>query len=297
MGHGKGSFDLHHTHSHPFQLFIKLVARIFCSVSLIRQRCGTRRLTKLYENNEILPCICQEWDRSEGYSALLSALVERWRLETHSFVLSTGEITVTLEDMSYIFCLLGTTLFADKSTMYAHTTYPPQLQNFEQIGTYSRGSATLTHLYKTLCRASRWSHHPRTREWMWKSVASVRHDIYYIEEFVWQPYLDIIIPAELHHHLDVCDMVGAVNLNQRLTIFEGSYAWIETLEYPMEYPNTPPLHSRYIGVVFLFGLVNQASSEPLRRTTTAKLHFTFMDRSDSTNGFIDSAIVSESNLE
>ncbi|RYQ95101.1 hypothetical protein Ahy_B08g090129 [Arachis hypogaea] len=40
---------------------------------------------------------------------------------------------------SYIFCLLRTILFADKSTTYAHTMYPPLLQNFEQIGTYSRG--------------------------------------------------------------------------------------------------------------------------------------------------------------
>ncbi|RYQ95093.1 hypothetical protein Ahy_B08g090108 [Arachis hypogaea] len=128
----------------------------------------------------------QKWDRSEGHSALLSALVER----------------------SYIFCLLGTTLFADKSTTYVHTTYPPLLQNFEQIGAYSRESATLSHLYKALCHASRWSHHPRTREWMWRSAVSVRHEIYYIEEFVWQPYLGIIIPVELHHHLDVCDTIG-----------------------------------------------------------------------------------------
>ncbi|KAL4294419.1 hypothetical protein AHAS_Ahas18G0226200 [Arachis hypogaea] len=111
------------------------------------------------------------------------------------------------------------------------------------------GSGTLAHLYKALCRASRydckemggpldllfvwawervpflapiprqrlapadilvarrWSHPPRTREWMWRSAASVRHDIDYIEEFVWRPYLGIIIPAELHHHLDVCATV------------------------------------------------------------------------------------------
>ncbi|KAL4294426.1 hypothetical protein AHAS_Ahas18G0226900 [Arachis hypogaea] len=206
----------------------------------------------------------QEWDRSEGHSTLLSALVKRWRSETHSFVLSTSEVTSGLlgqpESMaifdsepigssssksyiklawvchirhtqpldtwlsvqryirSYIFCLLGTTLFADKLTTY--TTYPPLFQNFEHIGTYSRGVSnsrtSLQGIVSCMTRlapadipiACRWSHHPRTREWMWKSAASVKYDIYYIEEFVWRPYLGIIIPAELHHYLDVCDTVG-----------------------------------------------------------------------------------------
>ncbi|QHO39110.1 uncharacterized protein DS421_4g126240 [Arachis hypogaea] len=41
-----------------------------------------------------------------------------------------------------------------------------------------------------------------------RSAASIRHDINYIEEFVWQPYLDIIISAKLHHYLDVCGTIG-----------------------------------------------------------------------------------------
>ncbi|XP_015954227.1 protein MAIN-LIKE 1-like [Arachis duranensis] len=139
---------------------------------------------------------------------MLAALVERWRPETHTFVLSIGEVTVTLEDVAHIFglpidgepvsgwtdsssdfvqsqgiaifgrepsvshnaksyiklgwvrrirdaelldteesirryvrchifCLLGSTLFTDKSTAYAHAKYLPLLCDFERIRTYS----------------------------------------------------------------------------------------------------------------------------------------------------------------
>ncbi|KAL4330643.1 hypothetical protein AHAS_Ahas13G0420600 [Arachis hypogaea] len=55
-----------------------------------------------------------------------------------------------------IFYLLGSTLFADKSTAYTHVKYLPLLRDFERIHTYSWGSACLAHLYRALCRTSRY---------------------------------------------------------------------------------------------------------------------------------------------
>ncbi|KAL4315599.1 hypothetical protein AHAS_Ahas15G0201200 [Arachis hypogaea] len=104
----------------------------------------------------------------------------------------------------HIFCLLGTTLFADKSTAYASAKYLPLLQNFDQISSYSWGSACLAHLYRSLCRVSRWSHHLRTRKWMAMTQESIRYAINFIEE---RSYVGIIILAELHTHLDVYDTV------------------------------------------------------------------------------------------
>ncbi|RYR04687.1 hypothetical protein Ahy_B06g084467 [Arachis hypogaea] len=39
------------------------------------------------------------------FHPLLASLVERWRPETHTFVLPIGEVTVTLEDVAHIFGL------------------------------------------------------------------------------------------------------------------------------------------------------------------------------------------------
>ncbi|KAL4365297.1 hypothetical protein AHAS_Ahas07G0092000 [Arachis hypogaea] len=40
-----------------------------------------------------------------GHSAMLIALVERWRPETHTFIMPVGEVTVTLEDVLHLFGL------------------------------------------------------------------------------------------------------------------------------------------------------------------------------------------------
>ncbi|RYR13593.1 hypothetical protein Ahy_B04g070506 isoform A [Arachis hypogaea] len=122
-----------------------------------------------------------------GFHPLLAALVERWRSETHTFVLPVGEVTVTVEDVAHTFGLpidgepvngwtdsssdflqsqiiaifgrepvVRSTLFADKSTAYTHAKYLPLLRDFERIHTYSWGSACLAHLYRAICRRSRY---------------------------------------------------------------------------------------------------------------------------------------------
>ncbi|RYQ84854.1 hypothetical protein Ahy_B10g104351 [Arachis hypogaea] len=149
-----------------------------------------------------------------GHSALLSALVERWRPETHTFHLPVGEVTVMLEDVSYIlglpingeaflvencivcfgrepglqdhvlekvniawvrrcrdtepcdtqesieqyvrahiFCVLGTVVFLDKLTTLLNSKFLPLLRDFHQILSYT----SLAHLYRLLCRASRYN--------------------------------------------------------------------------------------------------------------------------------------------
>ncbi|QHO00746.1 uncharacterized protein DS421_13g409050 [Arachis hypogaea] len=92
----------------------------------------------------------------------------------------------------HIFCLLGSTLFADKSTAYAHAKYLPLLRDFDRIHTYSWG----------------WSHSARTTAWSSNTVVTFRHHIDYMQEFEWRPYAGLIIPNELHGHLDVCDTVA-----------------------------------------------------------------------------------------
>ncbi|RVW84296.1 Serine/threonine-protein phosphatase 7 long form-like [Vitis vinifera] len=125
---------------------------------------------------------------------LITALVERWRPETHTFHMSVGEMTITLQDVAILFglrvhghpvtgstdidwhalCeeLLGvrpaeTDIRGASLTVRFITTHfsrlPPgvvdevTLQRHARaylLLLYSWGSATLAHLYRELCRAS-----------------------------------------------------------------------------------------------------------------------------------------------
>ncbi|QHO24665.1 serine/threonine-protein phosphatase 7 long form homolog [Arachis ipaensis] len=165
--------------------------------------------------------------RIMSHGPTIDALVERWRLEMHTFHLPHGEYTTTLEDVAMIFglrthglpitgstdhstnglenecmtqfgiapgpndyrgsgvklawfrtlkrrqhlngavsreiyvkchimCLFGTTLFSDKSGISVHWKYLSLLRDFSQIHKFNWGSACLAHMYRSLCRASRY---------------------------------------------------------------------------------------------------------------------------------------------
>ena len=54
----------------------------------------------------------------------------------------------------YIMQLIGGFLFADKSNTLVHCMFLQFIFNFDQVGTYVWGAATLAWLYRELCRAS-----------------------------------------------------------------------------------------------------------------------------------------------
>ncbi|XP_021687699.1 serine/threonine-protein phosphatase 7 long form homolog [Hevea brasiliensis] len=90
---------------------------------------------------------------------LISALVERWKPETHMFMLPIGECTITLEDIDIM------------------TGLP--IDDMGQAGQYSWGLACLTYLYRELCHGA----DPETKEisgaifilriWAWERIKSV----------------------------------------------------------------------------------------------------------------------------
>ncbi|KAL4394493.1 hypothetical protein AHAS_Ahas02G0157500 [Arachis hypogaea] len=58
---------------------------------------------------------------------------------------------------SHIFCMLGTVVFSNKSTTSLNSKFLPLLRKFYWISIYSWGTASLAHLYRSLCRASRFN--------------------------------------------------------------------------------------------------------------------------------------------
>ncbi|XP_015931818.1 protein MAINTENANCE OF MERISTEMS-like [Arachis duranensis] len=115
---------------------------------------------------------------------LVSAFVERWRPEKHTFHMPFGECTITLQDVAYqlglsidghyetfgellngadeatirryartyIMMLLGTQLFGDKSDTRIHIRWLAYVARLEYKGGYSWGSASLSWLYWCMCR-------------------------------------------------------------------------------------------------------------------------------------------------
>ncbi|KAL4288349.1 hypothetical protein AHAS_Ahas19G0277300 [Arachis hypogaea] len=75
---------------------------------------------------------------------LMTALIDRWRLETHIFHLLVGKYTITLEDLAHIYSLP-----TDGHIVSGRTD-----NNFAHLVDECVGSACLAYLYKSLCRAS-----------------------------------------------------------------------------------------------------------------------------------------------
>ncbi|RYR72918.1 hypothetical protein Ahy_A02g007142 [Arachis hypogaea] len=108
---------------------------------------------------------------------LVSAFVERWRPETHTFHMPFGECTIMLQDVAYQLGLavdgryggrpawvwfeelLGvipppSQMFVDKSGNRIHIRWLPYVARLEEMGSYSWGSAALAWLYRCMCRVA-----------------------------------------------------------------------------------------------------------------------------------------------
>ncbi|RYQ99859.1 hypothetical protein Ahy_B07g087869 [Arachis hypogaea] len=143
---------------------------------------------------------------------------------------------------AHIFCMLGTIVFPDKSTVSLNSKFLPQLRNFHRISGYSWGAANLAHLYRSLCRASRYN----CKEidgplillfvWAWERMPFLApiprdqhgnigveslaptYEIYTaahydfrrglddmgIDDFIWRPYIGVGIPDGLEPHMFMC---------------------------------------------------------------------------------------------
>ncbi|RYR21836.1 hypothetical protein Ahy_B03g067147 isoform A [Arachis hypogaea] len=82
---------------------------------------------------------------------LVSAFVERWRPETHTFHMPFGECAITLQDVAY---QLGLPVDRHKSGNRIHIRWVPFVARLEEMGGYSWGSAALAWLYRCMCRVA-----------------------------------------------------------------------------------------------------------------------------------------------
>ncbi|QHO59055.1 uncharacterized protein DS421_3g95840 [Arachis hypogaea] len=82
---------------------------------------------------------------------LVSAFVERWRPETHTFHMPFGECTITLQDVAYH---LGLPVDGHYSGNRIHIKWLPYVARLEEMGGYSWGSAALAWLYRCMCRVA-----------------------------------------------------------------------------------------------------------------------------------------------
>ncbi|QHO16777.1 Putative oligosaccharide biosynthesis protein [Arachis hypogaea] len=188
-----------------------------------------------------------------GFHPMLAALFERWRPETHTFVLPIGEVTVILEDVAHIFGLHidgePVSGWTDSSSDFVQSqgiaifgrepSVSHNAKSYIKLGWVRRIRDTelldTEESIRALCHALRYD----TKEmdgplnllfvWAWERMPCLapvprqtippaeipvarRHDIDYMQEFEWRPYDGLIVPDNLHPHLEVCDIVASLLL-------------------------------------------------------------------------------------
>ncbi|RYQ91096.1 hypothetical protein Ahy_B09g096956 isoform B [Arachis hypogaea] len=83
-------------------------------------------------------------------SGFLAEFHERFRVLPEDVT----EDTVRIYARAYIMLLLSTKLFGDKSANRVHIQWLPFMANFDDMGSYSWGSAALAWLYRCMCRVA-----------------------------------------------------------------------------------------------------------------------------------------------
>ncbi|XP_016205974.1 protein MAIN-LIKE 2-like [Arachis ipaensis] len=84
-----------------------------------------------------------------------SSIKLTWLRDLKERLQLTDENSIQVYVKCHIMLLIGTILFGDKTGAFVHWKFLPLLNDFVSIGQYSWGSACLAHLYRSLCRASR----------------------------------------------------------------------------------------------------------------------------------------------
>ncbi|XP_057733724.1 serine/threonine-protein phosphatase 7 long form homolog [Arachis stenosperma] len=80
-----------------------------------------------------------------------------WLRDLKENIQLTDDLSIQRYVKCHIMLLIGTILFGDKSGAGVHWKFLPLLRDFASIGHYSWGSACHAHLYRGLCRASRYN--------------------------------------------------------------------------------------------------------------------------------------------
>ncbi|RYR25139.1 hypothetical protein Ahy_B02g058786 [Arachis hypogaea] len=168
--------------------------------------------TNFYHVSQIGAVQCQ--------SALVNALIERWRLETHTFYFSVGECVVTLEDVALILGLPTNGLPVTGPTLSSYKAL--EAECLDQFGVAPRkadcrGSfikltwfrALKDHLVLVdniqIQRWRNWDH--ENRPYRFRSLARFRRALDGLQEgyFVWEAYangrIDLdVIPPDIRQH-------------------------------------------------------------------------------------------------